>query len=150
LGAWLRTNELNKYYVEKKKKKKKDAKKGVMKQIEEANLLGRKLREQLKEERKRAKKEEAKEEAKKRAKKRAKEAKARKEVEQEEKKAAMALAALKVTKSKGVLWSRECCKWKVQLGFNGKEMVPRVFWSWRPHEGCCGAQQPRPYDQRRR
>jgi hypothetical protein len=60
-------------------------------------------------------------EAKEEAKKRAKEAKARKKAEQEEHRAAMALAALEIPKSTGAGWNRKNCKWEVQFVFNGKK-----------------------------
>jgi hypothetical protein len=88
----------------------------MSKQIEEANLLER----ELKEERKRAKveaKKRAKEvevEAKKRAKEKARELK-------EEAKVALALAALEVPTSKGVRWNRRESCWKVQLSAHGKQ-----------------------------
>ena len=56
----------------------------------------------------------------KRAKEAKEEAKARKKVEQEEHRAAMALAALEIPKSMGVGWNRKNCKWEVQFMSNGK------------------------------
>jgi hypothetical protein len=66
----------------------------VTKGIEEANLLGRKLKVETKKE----------------AKKRAKDAKATMQAEKEKEKAALALAALEIPKSMGVGWNRQIGK----------------------------------------
>jgi hypothetical protein len=85
----------------------------MSKAIEEANLIGRKLKVEAN-----RVKVEAKVEAK-RAKEEAKVA--------EEKKAALALAALKVPTSKGVYWQRNRSKWEVQFGSNGKKWYLGCF-----------------------
>jgi hypothetical protein len=100
----------------------KEASEGVQKQIEEANLLQK----ELKEERKRAKEVERKraKEAKKEERKRVKDAK---EVERAEK----GKAALEITKSQGkstgVSWNKSHCKWVATFQRRGKPQV---------HLGC--------------
>jgi hypothetical protein len=88
-----------------------EAREVMQKQIKEADLLAKRLKEP-KEERKRVKVEA------KGAKKRAKEIE---KVRAEEKKVADALEVLKAPTSKGVGWERRRSKWRVQLTAHGRQ-----------------------------
>jgi hypothetical protein len=85
---------------------------GVQKQIEEANRIERELKEK--------RKKDEKDEKHRLLLQRKEMAKERKRLK-EEKKVALALAALEVPKSKGVRWDRRHSCWKVQLSTHGKK-----------------------------
>jgi hypothetical protein len=107
-----------------------ETREGMSKQIAEANFLAKQSRE-LKEKRTKDEKDEKHRlllQRKEMAKERAKERKEERKRGEEEKKAALALAALEVPTNKGVCWDRSHSWWKVQLCAHRK--------TW--HLGCFG------------